>query len=198
MEPDGDARRELKRLYRLTGRVEEDPADAVEFGSVVYVHDHIVGSGFQVDAELEQAALKLLERTDISDNNRYAIGSAMARVYEKRADLDVAFELMQRSQAIAAGLHPYDPDAFKSLVDNISSVFSEVLLEKLAGCGVPGRRPVFIVGMPRSGTSLVEQILAGHPNVFAAGELSYIAESALAEGDGSPYPEYVAGFKKTD
>ncbi len=64
--------------------------------------------------------------------------------------------------------------------------------EPAAALTTDDRRPVFIVGMPRSGTSLTEQILASHPGVAAAGERSELGLLALATaGDGRVYPESV-------
>jgi len=54
--------------------------------------------------------------------------------------------------------------------DRIRAVFTPELLKAKRGLGDPSTVPIFIVGMPRSGTTLVEQILASHPQVFGAGE----------------------------
>jgi len=64
----------------------------------------------------------------------------------------------------------YDEAASLALFDRIRAVFSPDFLSSRAGSGNPSRRPIFIVGMMRSGSTLVEQILASHPDVFAAGE----------------------------
>ncbi len=74
-------------------------------------------------------------------------------------------------------------------MERIARVFDRALIERMAGSGDPSDRPVFIVGMPRSGTTLVEQILASHPGVSATGErydLDRIARSLGAAPIGFP------------
>ena len=71
----------------------------------------------------------------------------------------------------------YDPADQLRLVDNIISRFKPDLFDRLAGSGLATQRPVFIVGLPRSGTTLIEQILASHPEVHGAGELPLARQS---------------------
>lgn len=65
-------------------------------------------------------------------------------------------------------------------VDQIQATFSSDVIRSIRGVGDPSPVPVFIVGMPRSGTSLVEQILASHPGVFGAGELQVFGRLAAS------------------
>jgi tetratricopeptide (TPR) repeat protein len=88
-------------------------------------------------------------------------------------------DLDQRDKAFAAvaeanRLKPrqYDAGAEQRRFERIRAVYSADFLREAAGSGDDTRRPVFIVGMPRSGTSLTEQILASHPQVHGAGELT--------------------------
>jgi hypothetical protein len=77
----------------------------------------------------------------------------------------------------------------------IRTVFNAQLLAVKAGGGDPAETPIFVVGMPRSGTTLVEQIIASHPRAMGAGELfdlDLIVHSLAGPGGGSPgYPEVV-------
>jgi tetratricopeptide (TPR) repeat protein len=69
----------------------------------------------------------------------------------------------------------YDPDEHERFVDGIIAAFSPELFARLAGtgAGLTTRRPIFIVGMPRSGTTLIEQVLASHSQIHGAGELPF-------------------------
>ncbi|MEM7166195.1 MAG: sulfotransferase [Planctomycetota bacterium] len=77
-------------------------------------------------------------------------------------------------QAWAAAGRPHGVTAHRRYVDTMIGTFDDSYFEQRRGFGVSTTRPVFIVGMPRSGTSLVEQILSSHPDVFGAGELLHI------------------------
>ena len=89
----------------------------------------------------------------------------------------LALELLARR-----GRH-YDTDAQGRFVDALIAGFTPELFDRLAGSGIETSRPVFIVGLPRSGTTLIEQVLASHPEVHGAGEVAFSRWSldALAE-----------------
>lgn len=70
----------------------------------------------------------------------------------------------------------YDPDAHSRFIDRLIETYTPEYFRRVEGWGVDSRRPVFIVGMPRSGTTLTEQILASHPDVHGAGELPIIGQ----------------------
>jgi tetratricopeptide (TPR) repeat protein len=86
----------------------------------------------------------------------------------------------------------YDADRQARLCTSIVETFTPAFFRAVRGRGSPSRRPIFVVGMPRSGTTLVEQVLASHPRVSGAGELGCVAEIAgeLASpcADGPPGP----------
>ncbi|MCZ6559821.1 MAG: sulfotransferase [Gammaproteobacteria bacterium] len=69
----------------------------------------------------------------------------------------------------------FDADGFSRMTKNVSDYFSRERISQIEPSSF-GENMIFIVGMPRSGSSLIEQILASHPNVFAAGELSYLSD----------------------
>src|SRR5208283_4743952 len=84
----------------------------------------------------------------------------------------------------------FDPHEHCRQVDRLLAAFDRPYFERAGALGSASELPVFIVGMPRSGTTLVEQILASHPQVFGAGELPDIQklEAALPGILGEPYP----------
>jgi tetratricopeptide (TPR) repeat protein len=84
---------------------------------------------------------------------------------------------------------PYDEPAAMALFDRIRTVFTPALMQKKSVLTVPSALPVFIVGMPRSGSTLVEQILASHPSVHGAGETLEFAMALEALNDvAAPLP----------
>ncbi len=91
----------------------------------------------------------------------------------------------RQAAEIAARGQRYDPDAYRGFVDQIVATFGPAFFERVRGWGLDSERPVFVVGLPRSGTTLVEQILASHPRGFGAGELR-LARQTFAAIPGPP------------
>jgi tetratricopeptide (TPR) repeat protein len=86
-------------------------------------------------------------------------------------------------------------------VDHLISIFSEENMARMPRSPLLSQRPVFIVGMPRSGTSLVEQILASHPEVYGAGELRDVGLLAVQLGRNEervPYPDVLLRVEQAE
>jgi tetratricopeptide (TPR) repeat protein len=99
---------------------------------------------------------------------------ALGNVYEREGRIDDAFRHFLAGNTLKRGDIPYDEAAAFAYMRSLEAVFGDPLMEELRGCGNDSERPIFIVGMPRSGSTLVEQLLAAHPAVSAAGEISVL------------------------
>lgn len=88
---------------------------------------------------------------------------------------DDAFDAFEQAAALAPG--GFNPDAHDAQTDAMIRVWSREALSKAASSPERDERPVFVVGMPRSGTSLVERIIAAHPEAAAAGETNILPEA---------------------
>lgn len=115
---------------------------------------------------------------------RFAIG----KYYDDIREFKHAFNSYSRAnELLKASADPYDRDAHRHLVDRLIRVYSSDSVARIGGVS-ESRLPVFVVGMPRSGTSLTEQIIASHPSAHGAGELAFWSraahehEAALREG----------------
>ncbi|HUA52225.1 MAG TPA: sulfotransferase [Candidatus Sulfotelmatobacter sp.] len=113
---------------------------------------------------------------------------ALAKVYDDTADHDRSFQHAATANALKRRTIAYDETKTLGFLERVSIVFSADLMKRHRGSGAASPVPVFIVGMPRSGTTLVEQILASHASVFGAGELEDFpaAASRLTRPDGRP------------
>ena len=143
-----------------------------------------------------EAVGRLLARPDISQADRCFLHFSAAKMYDDIGDYDRAFEHCDAgNQARGAEADPARDQ--RHATDSIAT-FTPARLALHEGRGHPSRVPVFIVGMPRSGTSLVEQILASHPQGFGAGELVDIRSIALAlpghAAEGASYPSCIAAM----
>ncbi len=101
---------------------------------------------------------------------------AAGRMYEQLGDTAKAFRHARLANR-ARGAR-FDSSMHERFVDRLIASFSPALLERGQRLGSASERPVFIVGMPRAGTTLVERLIAGHPQIFAAGELDLLRELA--------------------
>ena len=109
---------------------------------------------------------------------------ALATMYEGRGDTNSAFAYINsgnalRRKALAEAGEGIDPTQFSDSATRIAATFSATFLDKHRSTGNQSDLPVFIVGMPRSGTTLIEQIVASHPEVHGAGELNGIENLAI-------------------
>lgn len=121
--------------------------------------------------------------------DRVALGFALAKMRADVGDDENAFRAYEAANAVAAEAlegagRGYDPRARDSEVERLVASYDRRALDGLARARNRDARPVFIIGMPRSGTTLVEQILAAHSRIGAAGERADIAALAVELGDG--------------
>ncbi|MBL38550.1 MAG: hypothetical protein CMP07_09080 [Xanthomonadales bacterium] len=128
------------------------------------------------DAEIRQ-----LERVagQSTAGSRPAEHFALARALEDRGDFEAAFEQYRRGNALQRKRVEFDRAQRASMAARIRDAFDAPLLERLAGAGHASEAPIFIVGMPRSGSTLVEQIISSHPEVTGASELPDLARVAM-------------------
>lgn len=123
------------------------------------------------------------EDPSLDDRSRADLLFGLAHVEDARGRHAEAAAGLRRANALALEANrrrrrSYDPDGHRDLIDRVIETFTPALFDRLAGAGDDTRRPVFVVGLPRSGTTLVEQILASHSRVHGAGELR-LARKAL-------------------
>lgn len=105
--------------------------------------------------------------------------------YDDIKDYDRAFVHFEKGKAIAAKV--FSLSDYRRRIDNLIDTFTpDFFADRRAAFGISSEVPVFIVGMPRSGTTLTEQIAASHPHVYGAGELGHFPHMALALKIGRP------------
>jgi tetratricopeptide (TPR) repeat protein len=140
----------------------------------------------QGDAELD-ALEALALREDLSPDKMLYVHFALAKALDDAGDYARAWQHMVQGNMIKRRQIQYDEPRALELVERIRTVFDRKLLERFRGAGHPSAAPVFIVGMPRSGSTLIEQILASHPQIQGAGELTI-----LEKMEASDFPERCA------
>jgi Flp pilus assembly protein TadD len=135
------------------------------------------------DADLE-AMRRLVADPEQTPDNRADLGFGLAQILDARQEYEEAGQKLALANALALsawskrGLD-YDPAAHTQFVDRLMTAFSPAFFERVRGLGADSDRPIFIVGLPRSGTTLIEQVLARHSRVFGAGELTLARDNFL-------------------
>ena len=110
-----------------------------------------------------------LKRTGLNDDDLGFLHFAAGKIYDDTGDYDRAFGHYLEGNSVAG--RPFDAAKNAAALQNVTKTVTAELIATLQVHGNASDKPVFVVGMPRSGTTLVEQILSGHPAVFGAGEL---------------------------
>jgi tetratricopeptide (TPR) repeat protein len=100
----------------------------------------------------------------------------LASAWEKKGEYEKAWDCATEANQAAKEHLPYRPEQHRTRVEREIARFSPEFLQSRSGYGLESRVPTFVLGMPRSGTTLVEQILGSHSQVFGAGELSIVPE----------------------
>ena len=115
--------------------------------------------------------------TPDTQSKALALHFALGKCHDDLAAYDRAFSHYHMGCAIKRKRTKYDPSMHKQLISDTKNVFSKEFFKSMKGADSHSDSPIFIIGMPRSGTTLVEQIIASHPLVFGAGELSDLSNA---------------------
>lgn len=160
----------------------------------------LLASKFDAEAQARTLLQGVLARGGLAPSQQQELHFALGKLCDRGGDYATAF------QHYAAGNRltqlPIDVPGMRAKAERIKRVFADPHVPAAAPLTNGGPIPIFIVGMPRSGTSLVEQILATHPEVAAGGELEAlpVIEHAAMEipGRAGPYPECLTGAAAED
>ena len=115
---------------------------------------------------------KLMNK-NIKKNKKIILYYAYGKALEDIGDIDESVKYIREANKIKSSLVKYDFSNDSKLIDNIIESFEKIDLKNVKE-KKSDKKFIFIVGMPRSGTSLIEQILSSHSNVYGAGELPFL------------------------
>lgn len=147
-----------------------------------------------ISAELESAE-RLLPKLD--PREQALLGYGLGKAYQQQKQYDAAFNTYAMANTARRKVsEPFNHKGFDARIDKMIEIFSPDFFQARRSWGEPSEQPVFIVGLPRSGTTLTEQILATHSRCFGAGELSVLTDLATGTpdrlGDAKTYWPYCA------
>jgi tetratricopeptide (TPR) repeat protein len=133
-----------------------------------------------------------LARLTIADEDRFHLDFALGKALEDRGQSAASFSHYAQGNQLRRAVLKYDPEETASFVEASVTQYSQAFLAGRAGLGSEARDPIFIIGMPRAGSTLIEQILASHSQIEGTSELHDIP--ALARSTGT-YPASMADIE---
>jgi|TARA_B110000116_G_C16778765_1_gene557184 tetratricopeptide (TPR) repeat protein len=197
----------LGHIYKTTGEskesissykaaIGEDPGFGEAYWSLANLKTYQF-SDLEVKEMLDQ-----IKKKDLNERERVHFLFAMGKALEDTKDFKESFAYYHRGNELNRGRNTYDPKAIEALTSRLINFFDQELFMKAAGLGYDLKDPIFIVGLPRSGSTLVEQILSSHSCVEGTMELPNMMNIARKMGnstkDQTAYPEVISEMPKED
>jgi Tfp pilus assembly protein PilF len=133
-----------------------------------------------------------LERTDLTDEDRFHFDFALGKAYEDRKDVAAAFAHYDAGNRLRKSKSHYSAEEASAFVDRSIALYTPDFFDARTGQGCDAPDPIFVLGMPRAGSTLVEQILSSHSQVEGTSELNDIP--ALSRETGGDYPNGAANL----
>ncbi|HEY2660522.1 MAG TPA: sulfotransferase [Caulobacteraceae bacterium] len=137
-------------------------------------------------AEVEAMRGQLL-RSDLTVEDQFHLHYALGKALEDAGDYAASFEHYAKGAALRRGESAYDPEENRARAQRAKAVFTPQFFRERADWGCEASDPIFVVGLPRSGSTLIEQILASHSAVEGTMELPDINVIAMRLGHGLPH-----------
>lgn len=183
LEPDSaDAKFLLGNLYKVRGRmpdaegiyrgVLDDEPDFPGWGQLVQMKRFR-----ERDADIERMEVRLAAEGG-PVTARVELLFALAKAYDDLGEVDRAFACLEEGNRLQGPLFGYEPSRDEERMERISGLFTADFIERYPEGGQSGVHTLFIASLPRSGSTLIEQMLASHPQVRGGGELEHFAKVA--------------------
>lgn len=121
---------------------------------------------------------RLMEATyskpDLNDYDKMHLAFGLGKAHEDLREYEQAFDFYRLGNSLKRMSLEFSIETFIQTVDALKEIFTAEFFREHGASGYPDPSPIFILGMPRSGTTLVEQIIASHTDVYGAGELNHL------------------------
>jgi len=119
---------------------------------------------------------RFYRQKDTPNEQKVTFAFALGMVFEEQNNYEKAFRYLREGNDLKRSTYEYKIEEHQDYFDRLKEVFTTEFFNQRADVGSPDESPIFILGMPRSGTTLVEQMLASHSEIFGAGELTYLSD----------------------
>jgi len=171
----------LQQLGRMA-EAQKAYLKAIELDSAMgsaYRHlAEITKIGAQGEIDIKKVVQAGFSAPDMDEKSKMHLYFAWAKVNDGNKDYVQAFSAYKQGNDLNRHSYKYHKNDSVDFFKNITLAYSEKFLEEGLSSGLGDNRPIFILGMPRSGTTLVEQIISSHSSVTGAGELTFMSDQA--------------------
>ena len=120
--------------------------------------------------------IEKIKQNDLNSTQKTDLSFALAKAYEDLNEIKSSFEYLEIGNSLKRSATNYDYNFEKKKFRDIKTIFKKLDLNNIKKQNSEGKKIIFIVGMPRSGTTLVEQIISSHSEVYGSGELPYLSK----------------------
>ena len=173
----------------LTGLVKREPNYFEGYRALSLVYK------FKKSDDLIVKMKEIFDKVTLNENDKIHLGFALGKALHDIGEHDTAFAAYTQANISRRKELKYDSDEFNRMVLAFKNDFNPKLIDSVANSGNKTTKPIFILGMNRSGTTLVEQILSSHSKVIGGGENSFINRYCFRRFDNS---ESWENFNPTD
>jgi len=197
----------LGHVYKTTGEQNQ----SINFYKEAIKHFEMFGEAFWSLANLKtynfsEEEIKLMKlqltKEDLPEKEKVHFLFALGKAYEDRKEYKTSFNYYDQGNDLNRGRSTYDPKAVEAISRRIINFFDGDFIKDKANWGHVAPDPIFIVGLPRSGSTLIEQILSSHSKVEGTMELPNILNMARELGSGTKdqtaYPEVLSKLSKIE
>lgn len=157
---------------------------------------------FHFDDDDVAAMEQEIEDERLGDEQRANFLFALGKAYEDKEEYARAFDYYRQGNENRRERESYDPVSTADSHDQFIEIFTREFIDSNSGGGNPDNAPIFIIGLPRSGSTLIEQILASHPDVEGTYELPdlgrVVRSTAASRQDRKTYPAVLKSLSATD
>ena len=140
------------------------------------------------DRPLVRTLEGMLEQSGRSEFDRVMLHFALGKAHDDLGEYAKAISHFDHANHLEHIRQPFDREVLAAAVDQLIETFTPAFFSRHVSLGTPGEEPLLILGMPRSGTTLTEQIISAHPQASAGGELKFWGEATARQltADGAP------------
>ena len=176
----------LGNIFKSQGKLEQAKSNYQKAFSLYpeYTQAHFTYASIHKYSDNSDSHISLMleeyKKPNLPLENKIQLSFALAKAYEDLKNYTVSFTYLETGNRLRHAKSNYTIDSDKAFIENIKKVFTKENVENLTINSQTSKKPIFIIGMPRSGTTLVEKILASHSQVYGAGELEHFFKLSTA------------------